>query len=54
MKLDRVCLRGDELEPLQQPRGQPWVPAHRRPFGAVEPPALAQERRVDGDLAQIV
>src|SRR5256885_9740040 len=42
------------LEALQQPRRQPRVAAHRRPFRAVEAAALAQDRRVHRDLAEIV
>ena len=54
MKLDRTRLRGDELEPLQDARGESRVPAHRGPFDSVELPALSQQRRVDRDLAQVV
>ena len=54
MKLDRLGLRGDELEPLQQTRRQPRVTAHCRPLGSVETSTLAQKRRVDGNFAEIV
>ena len=54
MKLDSMCLRGDELEALQQTRGQPWVPAHRCPLRPVEAAGLAQQRCVDGNLAEVV
>src|SRR3954451_1291333 len=44
----------DELEALQQACGKTRVTPHRGPLGSVEAPALAQQRRVDGDLAEVV
>ena len=54
MELYRASLGRDELEPLQQARRQPRMPPHRGPLRTVEDAALAQQGRVDGDLAEVV
>src|SRR3954463_10376142 len=54
VELDCVRLGCDELEALQQACGETWVAPHRGPLGPVEAAALAQERRIDCDLAEVV
>ena len=54
VKLDRPRLRRDELEAPQQTRREPRMAAYGRPFGAVERFRLAQDGRVDRDLAEVV
>ena len=44
----------DAADLLQQTRRESRMATHCRPLGAVEPSALAEERRVDRDLAEIV
>ena len=54
VELDSPGLAGCELEALHQSRREPRVPPHRGPFGPVQPSLLAEQRRVDRDLAEVV
>src|SRR2546429_3346321 len=39
---------------MEEPRREPWRTAYGRPLARLELPGLAQDGRVDGDLAEIV
>src|SRR6266849_558326 len=54
VELDRTRLGRDELEALEQARGQARMTADGRPLFPVEPAGFPEHGRIDRDLAEIV
>jgi hypothetical protein len=52
--LDRLRLRSRETEALQEPRRESRSPPNGGPLGVVQLAGLAEDGRVDRDLAEVV